>query len=97
MTARMTDYPEKTTDFSFNVTLKAATTAAPTAVAFAPILTTDVSDTVRLEPGQPWLLTLAAEDPDDDLARVFITFSDSASDWIKFDESTLTLETTNLN
>lgn len=65
-------------------------------MAFPPILTTDVSGTIQLEPGASWSLKLEAEDPDGDLADIFVTFSDSSDNWLGFTQSTLTIETTDL-
>ena len=56
-----------------------------------------MSETIFLEPGEQWSLTLAAEDPDNDLAEVQMTFSDSAEDWLDWNQSTLTVETGNLD
>jgi len=36
----------------------------PDAVSFAPILETDISENVSLEPGQYWELSLSVNDPD---------------------------------
>lgn len=56
MTATMQDYPEKTATFTFDVQVKDAVVVLPQSVAFPPILTTDVSGTIQLEPGASWSL-----------------------------------------
>jgi hypothetical protein len=58
MTAAMSAYPDKTSTFTFDVRVIDATTAAPAAVAFPPFLETDVSESIKLEPGASWSLTL---------------------------------------
>lgn len=52
-----------------------------------------MSEAVLLDPGVAWSLTLDATDPDDDLATVDVEFTGSSSDWIEFEQSTLTIKT----
>lgn len=66
----------------------------PDAVSFAPILETDISENVELEPGQYWELGLSVTDPDDDFATVDVEVSGSGSDWLLFDQDSLTIYTT---
>lgn len=91
MSVYMKDNPTLIVTFTFDIKLKLATEAAPTAVSFAPILLTDVSETIFLTPGEKWELTLDAEDADDDLAEVLLTFSGSAKDWLDWDQKALTI------
>lgn len=63
----------------------------PVSVSFAPSLDTDVSEAFILEPGEDWSLTLSASDADDDLATIDVDFSGSSSDWLIFDQESLTV------
>lgn len=96
MNVYLEDTPTLTTTFTFKVTLKAAADSTPETVSFPPFLSTDVSGTFNIEPGENWSLTLEADDADGDLADVFMTFSDSAGDWLDWNQSTMTVSTSDL-
>lgn len=83
--ATMESYPEFNTEFSLHIELKLAGESLSELILFPPILDTDVSEGFNLEPGLPWDLTIAATDPDDDLATIDVEFSGTAADWLIFD------------
>ena len=94
LTVRMEEYPTKTAQFDFNLTITKPKAAVPVAVSFAPQLRNDIKSTVKLEPGDSWSITLDPYDVDGDLAEVYLTYSDSAKNWIEFDRKALTIRTT---
>ena len=85
VTVRMDTYPQLTTSFDIQVRVAAVVEELPASVSFPPLLNTDVSEAILLDPGVAWSLTLDATDPDDDLATVDVEFTGSSSDWIEFE------------
>jgi len=93
----MKDYPEKKASFDFNLTMELKEDDTPAAVSFVPILTTFIGEAFKIEASQPWEQTFTVIDADNDLVKIDLLFSDSAQDWLEWDEGAMTLRTTDLS
>lgn len=93
----MNDYPEKKASFDFNLTMSLKEDDTPATVSFVPILTTNIAEAFRIEASLPWEQTFTVIDADNDLVKIDLLFSDSAQDWLEWDEGAMTLRTTDLS